>query len=142
MHIVLLKCSHIQIAFLKFTSCDNQALVGCSNSCCSCSFKPEIIKIGQSSQKMYSNNILNFQEFTTILKTCKKKSLETYWMHYLYIYIYIFTHTCTYIHIHIYIHIYIHVHVYIYIYIYTHMYIYIHVQHETWGHRHYHVIRI
>ena len=28
-HIVLLKCSHIQIAFLKFTSCDNQALVGC-----------------------------------------------------------------------------------------------------------------
>ena len=29
LHIVLLKCSHIQIAFLKFTSCDNQALVGC-----------------------------------------------------------------------------------------------------------------
>ena len=27
--IVLLKCHHIQIAFLKFTSCDNQALVGC-----------------------------------------------------------------------------------------------------------------
>ena len=24
-----LKCSHIQIAFLKFTSCDNQTLVGC-----------------------------------------------------------------------------------------------------------------
>ena len=24
-----LKCSHVQIAFLKFTSCDNQALVGC-----------------------------------------------------------------------------------------------------------------
>ena len=32
-----------------------------SNCCCSCSFKPEIIKIGQSSHKMYSNNILNFQ---------------------------------------------------------------------------------
>ena len=28
-HIVLLKCLHVQIAFLKFTSCDNQALVGC-----------------------------------------------------------------------------------------------------------------
>ena len=25
----LLKCPHVQIAFLKFTSCDNQALVGC-----------------------------------------------------------------------------------------------------------------
>ena len=23
------KCPHVQIAFLKFTSCDNQALVGC-----------------------------------------------------------------------------------------------------------------
>ena len=29
LHIVLLKCSHVQIAFLKFTSCDNQVLVGC-----------------------------------------------------------------------------------------------------------------
>ena len=29
LHIILLKCSHIQIAILKFTSCDNQALVGC-----------------------------------------------------------------------------------------------------------------
>ena len=28
-HIVLLKCPHVQIAFLKFSSCDNQALVGC-----------------------------------------------------------------------------------------------------------------
>ena len=28
-HVVLLKCPHVQIAFLKFTSCDNQALVGC-----------------------------------------------------------------------------------------------------------------
>ena len=27
---------------------------------CSCSFEPELIKIGQSSYKMYSNNILNF----------------------------------------------------------------------------------
>ena len=29
LHIVLLKCPHVQIAFLKFTSSDNQALVGC-----------------------------------------------------------------------------------------------------------------
>ena len=46
-----LKC---QIAFLKFTSCDNQAV-------------PEIIKIGHTSHKMYRNNILNYQESTTIL---------------------------------------------------------------------------
>ena len=32
-----------------------------SNSYCSCSLEPEIIKIGQSSHKMYSNNIQNFQ---------------------------------------------------------------------------------
>ena len=41
--------------------------------CCSCSFEPEIIKIGQSSNKMYSNNILNFQESMTILNACTKK---------------------------------------------------------------------
>ena len=29
LHIVLLKCPHVQTAILKFTSCDNQALVGC-----------------------------------------------------------------------------------------------------------------
>ena len=42
-----------------------------SNCCCSCSFEAEIIKIGH---KMYSNNILNFQESTTILNACTKKS--------------------------------------------------------------------
>ena len=31
-----------------------------SNCCCSCSFEAEIIKIGQSSYKMYSNDIVNF----------------------------------------------------------------------------------
>ena len=46
----------------------------CSNSCCSCWFEPEIIKIGQSPHNMYSNNIVNFQESTTILNTCAKKS--------------------------------------------------------------------
>ena len=35
-----------------------------SNCCCSCSFEAEIIKIGQSSHKMYNNNIMNFQEST------------------------------------------------------------------------------
>ena len=51
-----------------------------SNSCCSYSFKSEIIKIRQSSYKLGSNNILNFQESTKILDTCTK-SLETYWRH-------------------------------------------------------------
>ena len=45
------------------------------NSFCSSSFEPEIIKKNcQSSHKMYSNNILNFQESTTILNTHTKKS--------------------------------------------------------------------
>ena len=53
----------------------HQALVGVySNCCCSCSFEAEILKIGQSSHKMYSNNILNFQEPRTILNACTKKS--------------------------------------------------------------------
>ena len=43
-------------------------------SSCSCWFEAEIIKIGQSSQKMYSNDIVNFQESTTILNACTKKS--------------------------------------------------------------------
>ena len=43
-----------------------------SNCCSNCSFEPEIIKIGQSSHMMYSNNIVNFQASTTILNTCTK----------------------------------------------------------------------
>ena len=38
----------------------------------SCSFEREIIKIGQSFDKMYSNNIVNFQESTTILNAYTK----------------------------------------------------------------------
>ena len=57
-----------------------------SNCCCICSFKPEIIKICQSSHKMHSNNILNFQESTIIV-------IETYWR----------THTHTHTHTHTYI---------------------------------------
>ena len=52
---------------------NSQASQADSNSFCSCSFKPGIIKIGQSSHKMYSNNIVNFQESTAILNTCTKK---------------------------------------------------------------------
>ena len=52
-----------------------------SNCCCSCLFEREIIKIGH---KMYSNNILNFQESTTILNAWQK-SLETYWRYHVYI---------------------------------------------------------
>ena len=54
-----------------------------SNCCCSCSFEAEIIKMGQSSHKMYSNNRLKFQESPTILNACIKKSLETYWRHHI-----------------------------------------------------------
>ena len=49
-----------------------------SNSCCSCSFEPEIIKIGQSSHKMYSNSILNFQESMTIFNACTKKVFKLF----------------------------------------------------------------
>ena len=45
-----------------------------SNCYNSFSFEAEIIKIGQSSHKMYSNNILNVQDSTTILNACTKKS--------------------------------------------------------------------
>ena len=43
-----------------------------SNYCCCCSFEPEIIKIGQSSHKMYSNNIVNFQEYDNFKCLYKK----------------------------------------------------------------------
>ena len=43
-----------------------------SNSCCSCSFEPEIIGIGQSSHTMYSNNLVNFKESTAILNAHTK----------------------------------------------------------------------
>ena len=85
-----------------------------SNCWCSCSFEPEIIKIGLSSHMMYSNNILNFEESTTILNVCTKKSLiecTTYTNTYTYVCIYIYmcvymcswTCECIYIYIYIYI---------------------------------------
>ena len=39
-----------------------------SNCCCSCSYEPEIIRIGQSSYKMYRNNIVNFQVSTKLIE--------------------------------------------------------------------------
>ena len=72
-----------------------------SNCCCSCSFEAEILKIGQSSHKMYSNNILNFQESMTILNAHTKKCLETYCMHLIYAicaHTYPYRYTCPYIH--------------------------------------------
>ena len=45
-----------------------------SNFCCSSSFEPEIIEFGLSFHKMYSNNILNFPEFTRILNVSTKKT--------------------------------------------------------------------
>ena len=68
------RSSKVQIGFLKFTNCDNQDLVECIPLPTCYSFEPEIIRIGQSSHKMYSNNIVNFQESTTVLKACTKTS--------------------------------------------------------------------
>ena len=50
-----------------------------SNCCCSCSFEPEIIKISQSSHKMYSHN----SEFSRVYDNFKcpyEKSLQTFRM--------------------------------------------------------------
>ena len=62
-----------------------------SNSCCSCSFEAEIIKIGQSSHKMYSNNIQNFLRVYDNSKCTKKiwKLIECT------MYMYIFTNLST-----------------------------------------------
>ena len=62
-----------------------------SNCCFRCSFEPEIIRIGQSSHKMYSNKIVNSQESTKILNACTKKSGNL--LNAPRIYIYIYTHT-------------------------------------------------
>ena len=44
-----------------------------SNSYCSYKFAPKQEKIGQSSHKEYSNNILKYLEFTAIINACTKK---------------------------------------------------------------------
>ena len=125
MHIVLLKCPQVQIAFLQWQSGFSRVY---SNCCCSCSFEPEIIKNCQSSHKMCSNNIVNFQESTTILNAHTKKVWKIIVCT---SYIYMHAH-CIYINIYIYI-------LYIYIYIRTHthrwdIYIYIHTHTHTHTH--------
>ena len=73
---------------------------------------------------MYSNNIVNVQESTTILNTCTKKVWKliegsTYLICNIYIYIYIYIYMYIYIY-KIYIYIYIfYIYIYIYIYIYS-----------------------
>ena len=59
------------------------------NCHCSCSFEPEIINIGQSSQKIYSNSILNFQVSMTILNVSTKMYGNIEFITCIYIYIYI-----------------------------------------------------
>ena len=79
-----------------------------SNCCCSCSFEAEIIKIGQSSPNMYSNNILNFPKSTTILNTSTKKSGNLLKASRIYIYIYIYIYIVRlYMTVLLYIHLYI-----------------------------------
>ena len=48
-----------------------------SNSCCRRSFEREIKKTGQSSHKMYSNNIVNFQESTTQYAYNERSTFES-----------------------------------------------------------------
>ena len=55
-----------------------------SNCSCSCSFEAEIIKIGQSSHRMYSNNIMHFEACMIILNDHTKKSYmcSFWWVNY------------------------------------------------------------
>ena len=77
MHIVLLKCLHVQIAFLKSTSCDNQVLVGyIPIPAVAVHLNLKLYKVGLSSHNVYINNILNFQESMTILNARTKKVLK------------------------------------------------------------------
>ena len=74
MHIVLLKCPHVQISFLKFTSCDNQVLVGCIP------IAAVAVHLNLKSWKLVSRLMrsiaitVNFQVSRTILNACSKKS--------------------------------------------------------------------
>ena len=93
-----------------------------SNCCCSCSFEPEIIKIGPSSHRMYSKNILNFQESKTISNARTKIFRKLIEDQICILYINLFC-VCVCIYIYIYIHciyiLYIYILcLYIYIYIY------------------------
>ena len=113
-----------------------------SNFCCRCSFEHEIIKISQSSHKMYSNNILSFQESTTILNAFSRKSGNLLKAHHIYlcacVYMYlcismciydifVYIHSCMYVCVFIYICVCVCVCMYIYIYILVSMCVYIYI---------------
>ena len=60
--------------FIAYRSCKvSDSIFEIRQLCCSFSFETEVIKVGQSSPNMYSNNILNFQESITILDTHTEK---------------------------------------------------------------------
>ena len=95
MHIVLPKCPDVDCIFEIHQLWQSGFSKVYSNCFCSCSFESEIIKIGQSSHKMYSNNIVNFQGSTTILHACTKKGWKLIDSTvYIYIYIYIYVCVC------------------------------------------------
>ena len=81
LHIVLIKCSHVQIALLKFTSCDNQALFGCIP------IPAVAVHLKLKSWKLVSHLIRCIAITYWIFKSLRqfkmpvKKSLETYRMH-------------------------------------------------------------
>ena len=134
LHIALLKCPHVQIAFFEIHQlCQSGFSKVYSNCCCSCSFEAGIMKIVQSSHKRYSNNILNFQESTTILNACTKKSgnlLNTPHIYiYIYIYIYIIVRVCVFVSIYICMYICISVRVCLYLNIYICMCVYLYYMH-------------
>ena len=60
------RSSKISDCIFEITTCDNQALVGCIPiAAVAVDFNLKSYKIGLLSHKIYSNNILNFQEYTT-----------------------------------------------------------------------------
>ena len=71
---------------------------------------------------MCSNNILNFQEFTTILNACTKKSGNL--LNAPRIYVHIHTYLCIYIHTYTYTQRYIYRHMHTHIYMHTYAYTY------------------
>ena len=106
LHIVLLKCPPVQIAIFEIHQLWQSGLSRVySNCCCSCWYELEIIKIGQSSHKIYSNNILNVQVSMSILTACIKTSGNLLNVSRINKWIYMRWYRCIYIYIYIYIYI-------------------------------------
>ena len=102
--------------FLKFTSYDNQVLVGCIPIDAVALHLNLITKISQSSHKMYSNNTVNFQESTTISNAC---TLKVWKLIECISYMYMDIRACISVHTHTHTHTHTHIYIYIYIYIYN-----------------------